>query len=229
MIRLLIVHEVHLIADLTASVLRIKSDIEVVTCVATIDAALTLLRKAQYDVLLVSITLPNAGAMLLTQAVVQMDRAGKILITGMLETKTVILSYLEAGASGYVYQDEAVVDFVEKIRAVNRGEFPVSPSIAAVFIARISELKQQVSKLNGLQALNTASIYAKLSERECEVLSLIEQGSSNQGVAHILCIEVGTVKNHVHNILDKLGVRTREQAAIVVRQTLAQVENARQN
>src|SRR5690348_558738 len=127
MIRLLIVHEVHLVADLTASVLRQKSDIAVVTCVATVDAALILLRKAQYDVLLVSITLPNAGAMLLTQALAQMDGAGKILITGMLETRTVILAYLEAGASGYVYQNEAVVDLVEKIRAVNRGEFPVSP------------------------------------------------------------------------------------------------------
>ncbi len=229
MIRLLIVHEVPLIADLTASVLRIKSDIEVVTCVASVDAALTLLSKAQYDVLLVSSTLPNAGAMLLTRAVVQMDAVGKVLITGMLETKTVIFAYLEAGASGYIYQDEAVVDFVEKIRAVNRNEFPVSPALAAAFIARIRELRQQVTELNGLQALNTDSIYAKLSGRECEVLSLIEQGSSNQGVAHILCIEVGTVKNHVHNILDKLGVRTREQAAIIVRQTLAQAENARQN
>lgn len=229
MIRLLIVHEVHLMADLTASVLRAKSDITVVASVATVDAALTLLRKAQYDVLLVSITLPNAGAMLLTQAVAQMDGAGKVLITGMLESKTVILAYLEAGAAGYVYQDEAVVDFVAKIRAVNRGEFPVSPALAAAFIARISELSQQMIELNGLQTLNMDAIYAKLSGRECEVLNLIEQGSSNQGVAHTLLIEVGTVKNHVHNILDKLGVRTRKQAANIVRQTLAQAANARQN
>jgi DNA-binding CsgD family transcriptional regulator len=63
-------------------------------------------------------------------------------------------------------------------------------------------------------------LYAELTQRECEVLELIEQGMNNQEIANVLCIEMGTVKNHVHNIFDKFGVRTRKQAAIIARQAL---------
>jgi len=69
--------------------------------------------------------------------------------------------------------------------------------------------------------MNPNHLYAELTERECEVLDLIEQGASNQEIASSLCIELGTVKNHVHNILDKLDVRTRKHAAIIARQALA--------
>ena len=102
---------------------------------------------------------------------------------------------------------------------------PQIPRLVAAFqeklMARIRELKQQVIELNGLQALNPDALYAELSRRECEVLDLIEQRYSNQGIGNTLYIELGTVKNHVHNILDKLGVHTRGQAATIARQALA--------
>jgi two-component system nitrate/nitrite response regulator NarL len=229
MIRLLIVHEVRLMADLTASVLQRESDLKVVTCVYTTDAALTWLRKCRYNVILVSVALPNDGAATLMQAVAKMDSSSKVLITGLMEAKAVILPWLEAGAAGYVHQDESVVELVQKIRSVNHGEFHLSPALAGALMARLSELGQQVASLGGLRMLNPDAMYGKLSERECEVLALIEQGSSNQGVANHLYIEVGTVKHHVHNILDKLGVQNRRQASIIVRQAVAQAENARQN
>lgn len=221
MTRLLIVHEVRLIADLTASVLQMEPDFEVATCVYTPDAALNLLRKSRYDVLLVSITLPNQGAALLTRGALQIDSLSKILITGLVEAKSVILPWLEAGAVGYVHPDESVADLLRKIRSVSAGEFPVSPTLAAMLIAHIGKLKQQVIELNGLQTLNLNTLAIELTTREHEVLSLIEQSYSNQGIGNALYIELGTVKNHVHNILDKLGVRTRHQAAIIARQTLA--------
>lgn len=229
MIRLLIVHEVRLIADLTAGVLRMEPDLEVVTCVHTTDAALAWLRKSRYDVLLVSATLPNDGTSAFMRVVAKMDSSSKILITGLVEAKAVILPWLEAGAAGYVHRDELVVDLVQKIRGVIEGEFVVSPSLAGALIVRISELRQLVVELDGLHALNPDFLYAKLSGRECEVLELIEQGSSNQGIANSLYIELGTVKNHVHNIMDKLGVRSRQQAATIVRQALARTENEMQN
>jgi DNA-binding CsgD family transcriptional regulator len=73
--------------------------------------------------------------------------------------------------------------------------------------------------------MNPNHLYAELTERECEVLNLIEQSYSNQEIASKLCIELGTVKNHVHNILDKLDVRTRKHAAIIARQALATHNN----
>jgi two-component system nitrate/nitrite response regulator NarL len=229
MIRLLIVHEVRLMADLTASVLQMESDLKVVNCVYTTGAALTWLRKCQYDVILVSVTLPNDGASTLMRAMAKMDSSSKVLITGLVEARAVILHWLEAGAAGYIHTDESVVDLVQKIHGVMAGEFLASPSMVGALMARISELGQQVAELNGVRALNPDALYTKLSRRECEVLALIEQGSSNQGVANRLYIELGTVKNHVHNILDKFGVRNRRQAVSIVRQAVVQAEHGRQN
>jgi DNA-binding NarL/FixJ family response regulator len=221
MIRVLIVHEVRLIADLTASALRMEPDLEVVACAHTAAAALTWRMKSTCDVILVSVTLPNNGAATLTRAVAKMDRSIKVLITGLVEAKAMILRWLEAGATGYVHTDESLAALAQKIRSVAQGECLVSPHITAALIARISELRQQIIELNSVQMLKPDHLYAKLSVRECEVLNLIEEGYSNQGIGKTLYIELGTVKNHVHNILDKLGVRTRCQAAIVARQALA--------
>lgn len=221
MIRLLIVHEVRLVADLTASALRLEPDIDRVACTPTAEAALILLKKFTYDVILVNVTLPNHGTATLLRTVARMDPSIKILITGVVEARAVILHWLEAGAVGYVHTGESLATLVQKVRSVAQGECLVSPSVAAAIIVRIGELKQQVVELRGVQALNPDILYAELSKRECEVLGLIEQHYSNQGIGQTLFIELGTVKNHVHNILDKLGVRTRQQAAIIARQASA--------
>ncbi|CAN5571850.1 response regulator transcription factor [soil metagenome] len=221
MIRVLIVHETRLICDLKATVLRNEPDIEVVGCVAVADEALAILKKSPCDVVLVSVTLPDDGAFALTRAVAKLSNTVKILITGLTESKAVILRCIEEGVAGYVNTDESLTDLVRKIRCVSQGEFLVSPGIAAALISRISELKKLVTELNGFKDMNPNHLYAELTERECEVLDLIEQGFSNQEIATNLCIELGTVKNHVHNILDKLDVRTRKHAAIIARQALA--------
>jgi len=221
MIRVLIVHETRLICDLKATVLRNEPDIEVVGCVAVADEALAMLKKSDCDVVLVSVTLPDDGAFILTRSIAKLGNPIKVLITGLTESKAVILRCIEEGVSGYVNTDESLTDLVRKIRCVSQGEFLVSPGIAAALISRISELKKLVTELNGFKEMNPDHLYAELTERECEVLDLIERGCSNQEIANNLCIELGTVKNHVHNILDKLDVRTRKHAAIIARQALA--------
>ncbi len=175
MVRLLIVHEVRLIADLTASALRRESDIEVVACAPTAEAALALLRQTRCDVMLVSVTLPQDSAMTLTCAAAKMDRSLKVLITGLVEAKDLILRWIEAGAAGYVHTDESLAMLVQKVRSVVQDECLVSPSIGGALIARIGELRQQVIELNGWRALNPNALYVELSTREREVLSLIEQ------------------------------------------------------
>jgi DNA-binding NarL/FixJ family response regulator len=225
MIRVLIVHETRLISDLKATVLRNEPDIEVIGCAATAEDALASIKKFACDIVLVSVTLPNDGAFVLTRAATKLQNPVKILITGLTESKAVILRCIEEGVAGYVNTDESLTDLVRKIRCVSQGEFLVSPGIAAALISRISELKKMVTELNGFKDMNPNHLYAELTERECEVLDLIEQGASNQEIAGSLCIELGTVKNHVHNILDKLDVRTRKHAAIIARQALANNSN----
>lgn len=220
MIRLLIVHEVRLMADLTANALQMESDIEVVANVCTTEAALALLKQTKCDVLLISVTLPQKGAAALTQAV-NRPKASKVLITGVVETQAEILHWLEAGAAGCILTDESLGTLVQQVRSVVQDECVVAPSLVTALIERIRELKQQIGELHNLQVLNPDTLCADLTQREYEVLRLLEQDYSNQGIGHTLHIELGTVKNHVHNILDKLGVRTRQQAATIARQALA--------
>lgn len=221
MIRVIVVHETRLICELEATVLRNFPDIDIVACASSANEALAWLKKYSCDVVLVSVTLPEDGAFMLTRSVAKLGNTTKILITGLTESKALILRCIEEGVAGYIHTDESLTDLVAKIRSVCQGEFFVSPYIAAALISRIGELKKLVTELNGFKDMNPNHLYAELTERECEVLDLIEQGYSNQGIADTLCIELGTVKNHVHNILDKLDVRTRKHAAIIARQALA--------
>jgi len=233
MIRVIVVHETRLICELEATVLRNFPDIDIVACASSANEALAWLKKYSCDVVLVSVTLPEDGAFTLTRSMAKLSPTPKILITGLTESKALILRCIEEGVAGYIHTDESLTDLVAKIRSVCQGEFFVSPYIAAALISRIGELKKLVTELNGFKDMNPNHLYAELTERECEVLDLIEQGYSNQGIADTLCIELGTVKNHVHNILDKLDVRTRKHAAIIARQALAshnghKVDNGRQ-
>jgi len=218
MIRVLIVHETRLICDLKAAVLRNEPDIEVVNCVHTAQEAVTTMKRHACDVVLISVSLPHNGAFECTRALAKSGNSTKILMTGLTESKALILRCIEEGVAGYINTEESLFDLIQKIRYVCQGEFLVSPWVAAALIARVSELKRMVTELNGFREMNPSTLYAELTERECEVLTLIEQGLSNQEIGATLCIELGTVKNHVHNILDKLDVRTRKHAAIIARQ-----------
>ena len=94
----------------------------------------------------------------------------------------------------------------------------LSPKVAASLMARAAELKQMTKALYGIQTEYIDDMFAELTPREWEVLQHIEEGLSNEAIAKELVIEKGTVKNHVHNILSKLDVHCREQAAILARQ-----------
>jgi DNA-binding NarL/FixJ family response regulator len=204
MIRVLVVNEQPLMANLIASVLDGEADM-VVAGSAT-SAAGALQRTAEADVLLVSTRLPDGEALKLVQQLPQEYPDKAALVMGVAESEWEILRYVEAGASGYVLRDDSVEELLRHIRAAHAGKARVSPQIAAALMARVAELAQLVSQ----SSINVD--LAELTPRELEVLELIGQGLTNQQIAERLVIEVGTVKNHVHNILDKLGVSSRRDA-----------------
>lgn len=156
--------------------------------------------------------------MRLAQTVQQHNSGVKVLVTGLVESNALIIHYLEHGVSGYVLENDSFIAFVQKIRVASRGECLMSPTLTKVLLNRLCELKQTVNELCGVQAMNPTTLYDNLTARECEVLSLIEQGRTNLQISDTLYIESGTVKNHVHNLLEKLGVQSRRQAAIMARQ-----------
>jgi DNA-binding NarL/FixJ family response regulator len=206
MIRVLLVNEIRLIGNVIASALEDESDVEIVGGVTSLDEALALAPKS--DVVLVSTRLPEGGALKLTSAIAEAHPSVKVLVLGLAEMKGQVLQYVEAGAAGYVLKDDSVGDLLSCIRAAQSGEALVSPNIAAALMSRVGELAQLFADVES--GLSEA---VDLTPREREILELIGQGLTNQEIADCLVIEVGTVKNHVHNILQKLEVGNRQDAA----------------
>jgi DNA-binding NarL/FixJ family response regulator len=210
MIDLLLVNRSRLICSVMAAALEGETDIQVVGSATSVDEALSLVRSENCDVLLLRNNLPNEGALELTQALNEYDLAVKVLVIGMAEQEELILHFIEAGAAGYVLSTESVTDLVRNIRAAARGEALVSPEIAGALMSRITELTAVRSVPEYRYRLDRV---ADLTPREQDVLDLVGEGLSNQEIADRLVIEVGTVKNHVHSILQKLDAGDRDEAA----------------
>jgi two-component system, NarL family, nitrate/nitrite response regulator NarL len=136
----------------------------------------------------------------------------KILVTGSQQTRNTILRYLEAGASGFLDEENSVDEMLRSLQAITRDEVVLSPNIAAALIARISQLADTKPVARIKNTNGNTSIKTKLTAREYEVLGLISGGMSNREIANELVIEIGTVKNHVHNLLQKLKLNNRYEA-----------------
>ena len=130
-----------------------------------------------------------------------------VVVLGLREIEHELLACAEAGVAGYVALDASVDELVTTIESASRGEMVCSPQLAATLLRHIGTLASELDR--------RAS--AALTSREVEIVALIDQGLSNREIASKLCIELPTVKNHVHNILAKLQVSRRGAAAAAVR------------
>lgn len=207
-IRLLLVNESALIGNMIRAALEDEPDLRVVASVTNAEEALKVLQEQTIDVALVSTRLPEQGALKLTSAITQLAPATKVLALGLTEEKKHVLRYVEAGATGYVLKDHSLADLIETVRAAQDGKVFVSPQIAAAMMERLSDLARMFSDIES-NVTDTTS----LTTRELEVLELIGKGFTNQQIAEKLVVEIGTVKNHVHSILEKLNVKSRQEAA----------------
>jgi two-component system nitrate/nitrite response regulator NarL len=130
-----------------------------------------------------------------------------VLAMGVHDADRDVLACIEAGAIGYVLQDASLDELADAAHRAVRDEPLASPHVIATLMRRLAVLSQ-----NGRRGT-----VGELTSRELEVVELIEQGLSNKEIATQLSIEVTTVKNHVHSILEKLKVHRRGEAARVVR------------
>ncbi|HLO15383.1 MAG TPA: response regulator transcription factor [Anaerolineales bacterium] len=207
-INLLLVNESGLIGNVIRAALEDEPDLKVVASVTSAEEALKIVQERTIDVALVSTRLPEQGALKLTSAITKLAPSTKVLALGLTEEKKRVLRYVEAGATGYVLKDDSLEDLIETVRAAQDGKVFVSPQIAAALMERLSNLAQMFSEVE-----NNVTNTTNLTARELEVLELMGKGLTNQQIAEKLVVEIGTVKNHVHSILEKLDVRTRDQAA----------------
>ena len=208
-IKVLLVIEAPLIGNIFASVLNDQADMQVAGCVACVSDALTSLRSHPVQVAVVSVGLPDQGALELIGALADQAPATKVLALGLSEDdQSHTLRYIEAGAVGYILKDSSLDEFLAAIRLAHRGEAHVSTKMAGALMERLSRLARMFA---GAGQRMDGDV--RLTSRELEVLRCISQGLTNQEIAARLVVEVGTVKNHVHNILEKLNVSSRDEAA----------------
>ena len=131
----------------------------------------------------------------------------RVIILTTFDDDEMVFDGLRAGAVGYLLKDAPSEKLAEAIRVAARGETFLQPSVAAKVVAEFARLTRKTTE-------RSSGLSEPLSERELEILRLIATGASNREIADTVFLAEGTVKNHVTNILGKLGVRDRTQAAI---------------
>jgi two-component system, NarL family, nitrate/nitrite response regulator NarL len=210
--RLLILGETGLYREALAGSLRRDARFDVVAAVPRVERALEVLDRADVDIVLVDIgTSDGVDAV---QALATAAPHVKLVALGVPELEPNVIAIAEAGASAYVTRDGSMEDLASVIQCVERGEVLCSPGMTAGLFRRVGTLARE----RGLDPIE------KLTARELDVLGLIEEGRSNKEIAAELLIELPTVKNHVHRILEKLHVHSRsEAAALAHRQGLARL------
>ena len=203
--RLLIIDDNRVVRHALGEVLANEDAVHIVGTAALSDgASLRAIETTRPQVIL----LPALGnrTLELTHAITRRFDGVRVVILGVKETPEEVTEAIEAGAVGYVPEDASVDEFRETIRLVAKGETRLAPRIAATLVVRLAALA------SGRRAAERAR-NNKLTPREIEILGLVAEGLTNKEIAAQLHVEEQTIKNHIHNILERLNLRRRSQAA----------------
>lgn len=181
--------------------LQTLDDVEVVGEAEDAEQALTAIEDTLPDVVLMDLVLPGMDGIEATRRVREVSPATKVIVLTSFADDEKVFPAIKAGAAGYLLKDVEPSELADGIRAVHRGEALLHPSVAAKLM---QEVESQGARAPG----------GNLTERELEVLRLIARGMSNREIARELVVSEKTVKTHVSNILAKLHLADRTQAAL---------------
>jgi DNA-binding NarL/FixJ family response regulator len=183
------------------------SRFEVIGTAATAAAALPEIVAHQPDVVLLDSDAPDSAEAV--AAVVSVARGARVVALAMPEVEPRLVTLAEAGISGYVSREGSIDDLVAVIETVFRGEMLCSPRMAATLLRRVTTLAAE---------RRPERTCGHLTERQTEIVALIAQGLTNKEIARRLCIELPTVKNHLHAIFARLDVSRRSEAVARARE-----------
>ena len=206
MTRVFVIADIRLYRDGLVDVLGRGGQVDVVGASADLRAGLPMIDALKPDVALLGVSDGSAGATIEELGLVAPDT--KAVVLAVEDSERTVVPLLEAGAAGYVGREASLEQLVETVDGVARGLGLCSPDVAGGLMRRLAAVSRQT---------RDDSTSATLTHREREILALVDRGLSNKEIARDLCIEVTTVKNHVHNILEKLHVHRRGEAAALVR------------
>ncbi len=222
-IRIVVVDDQTLVREGFRKLLELEPDFEVVGTANDGEAALMTIERLYMtgtppDVILMDIRMPRMDGIVATQTLKAHWPDAHIIILTTFDDVELIHAGLRAGALGYSLKDITAEQLAMTVRTAARGEVLLQPDIASkVFSAFTSNNKPIPTNTTSpitTDYITSSAYIEQLTEREREILTLIAQGASNRQVAERLYVTEGTVKNHMSNILSKLGVRDRTQAVL---------------
>ncbi len=201
-IRVLLADDHPLFRDGVAHSLAGESDIALVGEAASGEEALRLARDLLPDVLLLDITMPGKGGLVAAAEIATACPATRIVMLTVSEHEDDLLAAFKAGARGYVLKGVSARELANVVRAVASGEVYVSPSLAAGMLVELTRSRPP-------------DPLSELTEREREILRLVSEGLTNREIGERLHLAEKTVKHYMTNVLGKLHVRSRVEAAIL--------------
>jgi len=204
-VRVFVVGEVRLYCEGLAHLLSAQPTVQVVGIAAPTQESMQQIATTDPDVVLIdSITARRGDTVRLISAT---SSKSHVIAFAVREEEAEVLACAEAGVAGYIACDASSAELAGILCSAGSGELACSPRLAAILFQRVASLRHERSRPQ----------LPLLTPREREILGLIDSGLMNREIASALSIELSTVKNHVHHILEKLGVTRRAAAAAKVR------------
>ena len=202
-IRVLVASHIRLYREALGRVLeQAKEQITLVGVATSASDAIEQVHRLTPDIALLDMAMSDAFSV--ARQLGRFAGTSRIVALGMAENEAEVLNCAQIGIAGYVTREASIADMLEAVEATARGEVHCSPKIAGSLFRRIAALSTE--RANGGVAPNA------LTARESQILRLLQQGMSNKMICRSLGIELPTVKNHVHSILNKLGIHRRTEA-----------------
>lgn len=202
--RILIVDDHILFREGLAGLLRSQPDMDVVGECGSVQEAVELARQHQPQVILMDYSLPDGTGLDATRAILAEHPQMQIIFLTVHDNDDRLITAMRSGAKGYLLKNLSVTKLLASLRALERGEAAISRTM----MARILEEFAQSLPASG----PSPSPLTELTTREIEVLSELADGITNNEIAGRLFISENTVKNHIHNILNKLNLQNRREA-----------------
>jgi NarL family two-component system response regulator LiaR len=214
LIRVLVADDHIVVRKGIRALLATEQDIEVVGEAENGQQAVAQAERLQPDVILMDLVMPEMDGIKAIRCITTHQPEARILVLTSFAADDKVFPAIKAGALGYLLKDSSPEDLVGAIRQVHHGESSLHPAIARKLLQELS------------QPTERPPTPEPLTEREVEVLKLVAQGRSNQEIADVLVISEATARTHVSNILHKLHLASRTQAALyALREGLASLDD----